>query len=758
MLSQLGEPDAWVNRCLRDLVALSTLPAIWSGADLIRIGESLAASLFTTLVPDFVYICITNGEEAPSVAVAQTDRYETSPALAERIGPPILDWARTHDPDEVFVLPNPRDGGPVPVATRLLQLRGQVGVLAAGFTDGDAPTALHHILLTVAACQASSAIQHTFLVRELRSSEARLRESNAALGERIAELQRANEEIRDARRAALNVMADAVQTKDALRESEERFRTLADHMSQFAWMVNECGETVWFNRRWYEYTGTMPMQMQGEGWVLVHHPDHKERVVTSWRRAFASGEPWEETFPLRGANGHYRWFLTRAIPIRDPQGTIVRWFGTNTDITELRDAEHALRQAQQRLQQWNSELEQAVLLKTAELTQSQDKLRALASELNLAEQRERKRLATELHDHLQQLLVLGKIEIGQGKRHTKGLPECDRLIKKVDGILSEALNYTRTLVAELSPPVLRDHGLNAGLKWLAEYMQKYNLVVTVTVPDNGGMIVPEDQAVLLFQSVRELLMNSWKHGGAGRAHVVIQYLDRELRICVQDEGRGFDPSAVAGARDSALSSGFGLFSIKERMRALGGSFDIQSEVGKGTSATLTVPTVAGDTPDGSRGAKTESKTKGHPPSMISERVSGAVQATNWRTRVLLVDDHMMVRQGLRSVLEQYADIELVGEASNGEEAVAAVGLLRPAVVVMDLNMPKKNGIEATAEIKLHYPDVHVIGLSVNAGNDNEASILKAGAAILLTKEAAVEHLYGAIRQMVEKRPVRASIS
>jgi CheY-like chemotaxis protein len=304
--------------------------------------------------------------------------------------------------------------------------------------------------------------------------------------------------------------------------------------------------------------------------------------------------------------------------------------------------------------------------------------------------------------------------------------------------LSEALNYTRTLVAELSPPVLRDHGLNAGLKWLAEYMQKYNVVVTVTVPDNGGMIVPEDQAVLLFQSVRELLMNSWKHGGAGRAHVVIQYLDRELRICVQDEGRGFDPSAVAGARDNALSSGFGLFSIKERMRALGGSFDIQSEVGKGTSATLTVPTVAGDTPDGSRGAKTESKTKGHPPSMISERVSGAVQATNWRTRVLLVDDHMMVRQGLRSVLEQYADIELVGEASNGEEAVAAVGLLRPAVVVMDLNMPKKNGIEATAEIKLHYPDVHVIGLSVNAGNDNEASILKAGAAILLTKEAAVE--------------------
>jgi DNA-binding NarL/FixJ family response regulator len=122
-----------------------------------------------------------------------------------------------------------------------------------------------------------------------------------------------------------------------------------------------------------------------------------------------------------------------------------------------------------------------------------------------------------------------------------------------------------------------------------------------------------------------------------------------------------------------------------------------------------------------------------------------------RIRVLLVDDHAMMRQGLRALLDGHAEIDLAGEAADGEEAVALAGTLRPAVVVMDINMPKKNGIDATAEMKALYPDVTVIGLSVNADDDNRTAMLKAGAMMLLTKEAAVEHLYGAIQQAVKRR-------
>jgi DNA-binding NarL/FixJ family response regulator len=120
-------------------------------------------------------------------------------------------------------------------------------------------------------------------------------------------------------------------------------------------------------------------------------------------------------------------------------------------------------------------------------------------------------------------------------------------------------------------------------------------------------------------------------------------------------------------------------------------------------------------------------------------------------RVLLVDDHAMVRQGLRSILATYPDFEVVGEACNGEEALRYVRELVPSVVVMDINMPKLNGIEATARIKRNYPHVVVVGLSVNTSDENRNAMTAAGATRLITKEAAVEQLYAEIKESVNRR-------
>ena len=192
------------------------------------------------------------------------------------------------------------------------------------------------------------------------------------------------------------------------------------------------------------------------------------------------------------------------------------------------------------------------------------------------------------------------------------------------------------------------------------------------------------------------------------------------------------------------------------MTALSGWFDMQSAPGEGTTATLVLPLgVASAASSGLSG-----QVIGHPPIAVSHRFDHArlttqnsqrhQQDTN-QIRVLLVDDHAMVRQGLRSVLESYADIEVVGEAWNGEEAIAAAARLRPAVVVMDINMPKMNGIEATAHIKARHSEIIVIGMSVQAGGANEVAMRNAGAAMLLTKEAAVEELYRAIRESLDVR-------
>jgi PAS domain S-box-containing protein len=127
--------------------------------------------------------------------------------------------------------------------------------------------------------------------------------------------------------------------EDALREGAERFRTMANNISQLAWMADEKGGIFWYNERWFEYSGTTLEEMAGWGWQKVHHPDHVQRVVDKISQCFQRGEVWEDTFPLRGRDGNYRWFLSRAVPIRDPEGRVLRWFGTNTDISESKESE-----------------------------------------------------------------------------------------------------------------------------------------------------------------------------------------------------------------------------------------------------------------------------------------------------------------------------------------------------------------------------------------------------------------------------------
>jgi len=155
------------------------------------------------------------------------------------------------------------------------------------------------------------------------------------------------EEVTERKRAEAVLAANA----KALRESEARFRELADNISQFAWTADAVGWIYWYNKRWLDYTGTTLEEMQGWGWQKVHHPDHVERVVRHIRWSFERGTPWEDTFPLRGRDGSYRWFLSRALPIRNDTGQVVRWFGTNTDITEQIEAEKALRELNETLEQ-----------------------------------------------------------------------------------------------------------------------------------------------------------------------------------------------------------------------------------------------------------------------------------------------------------------------------------------------------------------------------------------------------------------------
>lgn len=438
---------------------------------------------------------------------------------------------------------------------------------------------------------------------------------------------------------------------------------------------------------------------------------------------------------------------SRMVTMNEEHGGILV-LETNRDVTE-RQAIH------EKVVRLAEELEDRVKERTKELLQSQTLLRQLASELTIAEQRERRRIATDLHDYLAQLLVCARLKVSQSRVRFED-PEVEGWLGESDDILQQALTYTRSLVAQLTPMALHEFGLAAALKWLADQMrQQYQLSVQVEVQAGTSVTLPEDQSVLIFQSIRELLINVAKHARVDQAVVRMEQREGRLVISVADDGLGADQGTSA---PQTLSSKFGLFSIGERMRALGGTFEFKSTPGKGTRATLSLPLPAAAGGPSAAVAEPQSQSLARPqssaePDYASVRAQtsafgGSAQRLkqknaiddNPRIRVLLVDDHALVRNGLSSVLRYHTDLQVVGEAADGQEAVALAAALKPDVVVMDVNMPRMDGVEASRRIKRDFPSTVVIGLSMHQGGDHESAMRESGAAAYLTKDSAAERL------------------
>lgn len=366
-------------------------------------------------------------------------------------------------------------------------------------------------------------------------------------------------------------------------------------------------------------------------------------------------------------------------------------------------------------------------------------LRAMAAELANAEQRERRRLAQTLHDHIQQLLVAARMRVGRARSLMK-TPDASEDLKEVDDLLDQSIAASRSLAIDLSPPVLNEAGLPAALEWLSRWTrEKHGLEVDVKCESEAPPISDEFR-VTIFQAVRELLFNVVKHSGGTRAAISLRRDgDKWVRVVVEDPGVGFQ---IPPSRDAARSEGMGLFSIRERIETLGGRFAVDSRPGRGTRVTLAAPidlAAAGALLDG-RGDRTGSSVPGTPANAL-ERAS----AVSGKIRVLIVDDHMILRKGLRGMLNGQPDIEVVGEAADGQEAVAQASSLAPDVIIMDINMPRLNGIEATRRIKQEQPWISVVGLSLHEDKEVAESMLSAGAANYVAKGGPPEELFQAVR-------------
>jgi two-component system CheB/CheR fusion protein len=356
-------------------------------------------------------------------------------------------------------------------------------------------------------------------------------------------------------------VTELVLARRLVEESEERFRTLADNMSQFAWMADEAGSIFWYNRRWYDYTGTALDEMKGWGWQKVHHPDHVERVVAKISACFRSGELWEDTFPLRGKDGEYRWFLSRAIPIRDASGKIIRWFGTNTDITE-----------QRRLEQQKDEF---ISIASHELKTPVSSLKAQTQLLARRFRREGDtRTATTLDkmdaqlDKLTKLVrdLLDETKIRGGKLELQ--PSTFDYADLVHEIVEEVQRTaTRHTIAVEALPSVRLHGDRERLGQ-----------VLTNLLTNALKYSPDADRVVLFAAVED-------------GELVTRVRDFGIGIPADKQAHVFDRffRVGGGSQATAPGLGLGLYISADIVRRHRGRIRVESDEGRGSTFAFALP-------------------------------------------------------------------------------------------------------------------------------------------------------------------------
>jgi PAS domain S-box-containing protein len=373
--------------------------------------------------------------------------------------------------------------------------------------------------------------------------------------------------------------------------------------------------------------------------------------------------------------------------------------------------------------------------RTTELEHRTAQLSRLASDLTLAEHHAREQIAKMLHDSLQQLLVIASMNLDEHIKRPGQAPS--ELIEKAKGHLDDAIAAARTLSFELSPPVLQHAELAEALVWLATWMhQKYGLNVHVSA-DPRATSRRKDVRTLLFESTRELLFNVVKHAKVDRVtlDLGLDVMD-QLCITVSDQGIGFNPTEL-GDRLKAGVVGWGLFSIRERVTLLGGRFDVDSTPGRGTRFRLVAP----------RGAAQNAASAPAPTrsAAVAATTTGLARQTSREAlRILIVDDHVAVREAFTGVLQQYPGLCVVGVACDGLDAIAQAHRLRPDVILMDISMPYMDGVEATRRIRSEFPFIQILGLSMQPHTESPHAIEQAGAAAFFVKgtdtQPLIDHL------------------
>jgi len=352
-------------------------------------------------------------------------------------------------------------------------------------------------------------------------------------------------------------------TEEHMRASQ---RSLANaqriaHVGNWDWNV-KTNELRWSDEI-YRIFGLTPQQFGAtyEAFLDSVHPEDRAFVRKSVDDALRVRAPFSIDHRIILPNGAKKFVHEQAEVTFDAAGQPVQMSGTVQDITER-------------------------MLTEAKLRASQAQLRSLTVQLEFAETRERRRIAADIHDRIGQSLAFAKMKLDQMHASATSTDSA-RELEELRGLIEQIIVDSRSLIFELSPPVLHELGLLPALKWLAEQMLEQHDVCVHVRTDGSGGPTDQDERAILFKAVRELLFNVAKHSKARRAEVSLQAEGNSLKLIVADDGIGFDVSKTRNV--TVQGNGFGLFSLHERLLYLGGSLEVDSSPGRGTRITILFP-------------------------------------------------------------------------------------------------------------------------------------------------------------------------
>ena len=480
--------------------------------------------------------------------------------------------------------------------------------------------------------------------------------------------------------AAIRSDAQKRQADQNTREREARFRTIANGIPQLSWMTDAAGSIIWYNQRWYDYTGTTLTEVAGWGWRKVHHPDHVERVERRFRHCVEAAEAWEDTFPIRSRDGQYSWFLSRAMPIHDdpdeahPKGRLLGWFGTNTDITAIRDAEHKLEAAR-------DEAEAANRAKSTFIANMSHELRTpLSAIIGYAEM-----LAEEIEDGTAASdLARDVTKIEGNARHLLGLINNVLDLSKVESGKMEAFSETFE-VKQMAEDVASTVGA---------LMDKKGNTFVLRVGETVGTM--HSDVTRVRQVLLNLLSNAAKFTENGTITLAVDRQARpgkvdRMRFTVSDSGIGMSADQLAKLfqrfqqADASTTrqfggTGLGLALTKAFAALLGGDVVVRSTEGEGSTFEVLLPTVLGDGPTAQAAT----------PIAELEDLSG-------REIVLVVDDDETQRDLMSRFLirEGYAP----RTAADGPSGLALARRLKPRAILLDVTMPGMDGWSVLSALK-----------------------------------------------------------